>query len=90
MKKKTLGGYLHTVQSPAYRQQLRNLRTGSFRTHTQPSQKGTENNADGMTLSTMFNQNVNKDIQKDQIPLLTSPENSNIPEKVLSIIIYRS
>jgi len=43
-----------------------------------------------MTLSTMFNQNVNKDIQKDQIPLLTSPENSNIPEKVLSIIIYRS
>jgi len=77
----TLGGYLHTVQSPAYRQQLRNLRTGSFRTHTQQSQRGTENNADGMTLSTMFNQNVNKDIQKDQIPLLTSPENSNIPEK---------
>jgi len=80
----TLGGYLHTVQSPAYRQQLRNLRTGSFRTHThQFSLKGAEHekNVDGMTLSTMFNQNANKGTQKDEIPLLTSPDNLNIPEK---------
>lgn len=85
----TLGGYLHTVHSPAYRLQLKNQlqkNSGSFRGHNQLSLDASNRHrtGDGVALSTMFNQGSNKDTQKDegQIPLLTSPVNNSIvPEK---------
>ena len=67
--------------------------SGSFRGHNQLSLGASKQSrtGDGVALSTMFNQD--KDTQKDegQIPLLTSPNNSVVPEKVsMHICLFAS
>lgn len=88
----TLGGYLHTIHSPAVRQQLtmrlqnnKFNNAGSFKNQLSLGNNNNNQrvNGDGVALSTMFNPSVNKNTQKDEIPLLSnnSPDALNISGK---------